>query len=301
MLNKNTQGLTAEQLANGTPSDKIIILKAFYKGDKATISPAKDINRRYLGIKENIPEIKKLEMGYVPGPESRVRIYDEIEINLNEDTWAKDWEWMKYCNEISDDFATGQATPGAYFYIFRPGVEAAKKVSNIEREVKLLNYILEDSPENLYNRASILGVDMSGEVISEVKDYLLNLAKTEPKKIEKVYESTTFSLELLLMHALKKSIVVKKNGVFVFGEILLGVDTPSVISFFANSKNRATTKAVEAITYGNSKKANPLADESVADNTDDFEEIDSNAEDKTKVAVGNKARLNAKAKTSAKK
>ena len=67
MLNKNTQGMTAEQLANGTPSDKLLILKAFYKGDKAIVSPAKDINRRYLGIKENIPEIKKLEILYFSG------------------------------------------------------------------------------------------------------------------------------------------------------------------------------------------------------------------------------------------
>jgi hypothetical protein len=29
-------------------------------------SPTKDINGRYLGLNMNIPEIKKLEMGYVP-------------------------------------------------------------------------------------------------------------------------------------------------------------------------------------------------------------------------------------------
>ena len=34
MLNKNTHGLTADQLANGTPSDKVSILKAFYKDDE---------------------------------------------------------------------------------------------------------------------------------------------------------------------------------------------------------------------------------------------------------------------------
>lgn len=272
-MNKTTLGLTADQLAHGTPSDKKIILKAFYKDDKATISPAKDMNGRYKGIVENIPEIKKLEMGYVPDKNSKVKIYDGIEIDLNDPTWAKDWEWMKHCVEIAPDFATGQATPGAYFYIYRPGFEAAKKVSTVEREVKLYNYILNDSPENLYNRAMMLGVDMSEEVISEVKDYLLNLVKTSPDKIEQVYESKTFSLELLLMHALKKNVIKKKNGVYLFGEVLLGVDKRAVVAFFANSKNAATTKAIEAMTYGTgtAKSDNPLENESVSS----LDELDS--------------------------
>ena len=118
-LNKNTVGMTAEQLASGTPEDKKIILKAFYKDDKATISPAKDMHGRYQGIIENIPEVKKLEMGYVPTPESKVKIYDGMEIDLNDATWEKDWAWMKHCREIADDYETGQATPGAYFYIFK--------------------------------------------------------------------------------------------------------------------------------------------------------------------------------------
>jgi len=303
-MNKNTHGLTAEQLSNGTPADKKIILKSFYKDDKATISPAKDVNRRYLGIKENIPEIKKLEMGYVPGVDSRVRIYDGIEIDLNDPTWAKDWEWMQHCNEIADDFATGQATPGAYFYIFRPGFEAARKVGETERKVKLLNYILQDSPENLYNRVSILGIDMSGEVISEVKDFMLGMVETEPAKIEKVYESKTFSLELLLMHALKKGVINKRNGVYVFGEVLLGVDDRAVIAFFANVKNSQTTKAVEAVTYGKiTLGTNPLAEEAVGDSEDVFDEDTDSKTEQIKAkqsAVAKKAATLANNKTTVK-
>lgn len=261
-LNKSTLGLSSDQLANGTPEDKILILKSFYKDDKCTISPTKDINGRYLGINMNIPEIKKLEMGYVPTIESRLKLYDGIEINLNNTTWAKDWEWMKHCVEIAEDFQSGQGTPGAYFYIFRPGFESAKKVSETERRVELMNYILQDSNENLYNRASILGVNMSGAVISDVKEFLLLMVHTEPAKIRAVYESKTFSLELLFMHALEKNVISNRSGVFTFGEILLGVEDRAVIAFFANPKNNATTKAIEAVTYGAKKiVANPLEHE----------------------------------------
>jgi len=297
MITKSTHGLSVDQLANGTPADKKIILKAFYKGDKATISPAKDMNGRYVGIQEGIPEIKKLEMGYVPDTASKVRIYDDIVIDLNDDTWAKDWEWMKHCKEIAKDFATGQSTPGAYFYIFRPGYEAAKKVSDTEKKVKLLNYILEDSPENLYNRVSILGLDMEAEALSDVKEYLLNLVDSEPDKIEKVYESKTFTLELLLLHAIKKNVVVKKNGVYVFGEILIGVDKKSVVAFFANPKNSGTTRAIEAVTYGKDVISNPLSSESVSDTEDEFDDAAPEVDEKAAAAISKAKELVAKPAT----
>lgn len=268
---KNTAGMTAEQLANGTPSDKKMILKSFYKGDKCTISPAKDANGRYLGINENIPEIKKLEMGYVPSAESKIKLTDDLEVDLNNETWAKDWEWMQHCQEIADTFEKGQGTPGCYFYIFRPGTSSAKKVADAENKVKLTNYILTDSPENLYNRVSILGMDMTGSVITDVKEYLLGMVETEPEKIKAVYESKTFSLELLFMHAEQKNVIEKRGGVYVFGEILLGVEKKAVIAFFANNNNVGTTKTIEAMTYGNqNKKSNPLEHEA-AQGTDDVE------------------------------
>ena len=273
---KSTVGLSGSQITNGTPSDKRIILKAFYKGDKATISPAKDINGRYKGIQEDIPEIEKLKMGYVPSIESSVKIYDDMEIDLNNDSWAKDWEWMRYCVEIAEDFEKGQTSPGAYFYIFRPGFESSKRISDTEKRVKLMNYVLSDSAENLYNRASILGVDMSEQAVSDVKEYLLDLVNSDPAKVASVYESKTFSLELLLMHAIKKSVITKRNGVYTFGEILLGVNDAAVVAFFSNPKNHITTKAIEAVTYGNKKEENPLANESVQSDTiiDEDAELD---------------------------
>jgi hypothetical protein len=95
-------------------------------------SPTKDINGRYLGLNMNIPEIRNLKWGMCL-QFSRLKLYDGIEIDLNNTTWAKDWEWMQHCVEIAEDFQSGQGTPGAYFYIFRPGFESAKKVSETEQ------------------------------------------------------------------------------------------------------------------------------------------------------------------------
>jgi hypothetical protein len=59
-FNKNTNGYSAAQLA-GTPSDRVLILKSFFKDDKCTISPTKDINGRYFNM--NIQRLRNLKWG----------------------------------------------------------------------------------------------------------------------------------------------------------------------------------------------------------------------------------------------
>jgi hypothetical protein len=276
-------GLTNDQITSGTPSQKKIVLKAFYKDDKCTISPAKDFNGRYVGIQENIPEVEKLKMGYVPSIDSRVKIYDGMEIDLNDATWAKDWNWMKHCPEIAESFEDGQETPGAYFYIFRPGYESAKKVDAEKRTLKLKQYILEDTPENIYNRAKVLGTDMDDSVISDVQEFLLNLVSTAPTMIENVYESRSFALELLFLDASNREVIEKKGNSYVFGNVFLGVDKKSVLTFLGNVKNTSTVSAIEALTYGKkSIQKNPLEDEVVS--TTDILDEETDLEEREKSA-----------------
>jgi hypothetical protein len=59
-LNRNTYGLSAAQLANGTPLDKVLILKSFFKDDKCT-SLLLRILMGGTGLNIDIPEIKKLK------------------------------------------------------------------------------------------------------------------------------------------------------------------------------------------------------------------------------------------------
>jgi len=278
-MNTSTVGLTLEQLENGTPSTKTLVLKSVYKNEKMTISPAKDKDGRYHGIIENIPETKRLELGYVPTKESRKRIYDGIKINLSDEAWARDWLWMQHCSEIAEDFATAQSSPGAFFYIFRPGVEAAKKISRIERETELRNYIMKDSPEGLYTRVAMLGMDMKDSPISDVKEFLYDAIKQTPGKLRKVYETKTFVLEVLLMKALEKKVIINKKGVFTFGEVLLGVDKKAVISFLSSPANMQTVGVIESLTNGTRKADNtPLADEIINSEDSHYADIDTAAD-----------------------
>jgi hypothetical protein len=113
------------------------------------------------------------------------------------------------------------------------------------------------------------------------------MVNTEPAKIRAVYESKTYALELLFMHALKKGVISNRSGVFTFGEILLGVEDKAVVSYFANPNNIATTRAIEAVTYGVKKLANPLENEArAAAEDEDFQLVnidEDNLDDSLKV------------------
>ena len=270
MVNSTTS-LTDKQITNGTASQKRIILKSFFKDDKCTIAPAKDTNGRYVGIRENISEVERLKLGYVPSIESSIKIYDGIEIDLNDATWRKDWEWMQHCREISVSFKDGQATPGAYFYIYRPGLESAEKVDKAKARLKLQNYIFNDDADTLYNRVKVMGYNMDSSTITDVQEYLLAAVETKPELVTKVYESDLFALELLLIHALENKTIVKRTSSYVFGDTFLGVDKSGVLAFLANPKNANIANTIEAVTYGRKvTSANPLEGEIVA--ADDLEE-----------------------------
>lgn len=261
-----------DKSVDATPSVKKFILKSFFKDDKCVISPAKDGNGRYKGIRENISEVEKLKTGYTPSVESRIKLYDGIEIDLTDDSWSKDWEWMKYCQEIADSFADGQVTPGAYFYIYKPGVESAKKVNSEKLRYKLIGHILGDTPDDLYNRVKVLGNDMSTSTISDVQEFLLGLVDTAPESINRVYENEVYKLEIMFLKAVEEHVIVKRGGSYVFGDIFLGVDRRGVISYLGNPKNSVTVMTIEAATYG--KRPASLADELVETHIDDAKDLE---------------------------
>jgi hypothetical protein len=64
--------------------------------------------------------------------------------------------------------------PRSLFLHFQTRFESAKKVSETEQRGGIDELHSSRYPENLYNRVSILGVDMSDAVISDVKEFYSN-------------------------------------------------------------------------------------------------------------------------------
>jgi hypothetical protein len=143
-----------------------------------------------------------------------------------------DWEWMQHCVEIMKIFNQGKGLQ-ELISTFQTRVLNLLRLARNRTESGIDELHSSRYSENLYNRVSILGVDMSDAVISDVKEFLLLMVNTEPAKVR--YTSKTFSLELMFINAMKKNRSLTAT-VFYFGEILLGVEDRAVIAFFANQE-----------------------------------------------------------------
>ena len=266
------ENLTREQVVEGTPKDKIIIIKSiFSKESKLKLQPSKkESTGRYLGIEENVSEMEKLKRGYLPDASSSLTIKDGLVFNLEDPQDAADWEWVRHSKHIADNFDAAQSTglSVAWFYVHRPGAESRKKLEEIQREYDIVTKIMQDTETNLYNRVRLMGMDMSGQPISDVKEYLLSAAKDRNRVAEviNIYENADISLKLMLYHGLDKGVIKFDGFAYKYNRILLGTTETLVMEYLKFHGNISVVKEIEKSIYpdkGEGKEApvktDPLA------------------------------------------
>jgi len=247
--------LSTSQMEQGTPEDKIIIIKSlFSKEAKLKLQPTKNMqNGRYQGIETNLSEMEKMKRGYTPEISSTIIIKDGLTFDLNDPQDAADWEWVKHSKHIAEDFDAAQSTGlgEAWFYVYRPGAESKKKLDNMEAELELLNKISKDTPTNLYNRVRLLGMDMTGQPLSDVKEYLMTAAKDKHrrKSIEDLYTGSDISLKLMLYHGLDKGVINYDGFAYTYGNIMLGTTEDLALAYLANHLNVSIVKEIEDRIY----------------------------------------------------
>ena len=252
--------LNNSQLKEGTPEDKIIIIKSvFSKEAKLKIQPTKNTNNgRYNGIEENLSEIEKQKRGYLPEVSSTITIKDGFRFDLNDPQDAADWEWIQHSRHIASDFEAAQKTglSEAWFYVHRPGAESRKKLDEIQREYDIVSKIMEDTEVNLYNRVRLMGIDMSDQPISDVKEYLLTAAKDRNRRqeVETLYNSSDISLKLMLYHGLDNKIVEFDGFAYKYGQIMLGTTERLALEYLSNPINVAIVKEIENAIYPSKKE-----------------------------------------------
>jgi hypothetical protein len=128
-------------------------------------------------------------MGYVPSVESRLKLYDGIEIDLNNTTWART--------------GSGCSTVLRSQKIFNQGKGLQELISTFsDQGLNLLRRLAKKSGIDELHSSKILRefIQQSKHfrcgyvtVISDVKEFLLLMVNTEPAKVRAVYESKTFS------------------------------------------------------------------------------------------------------------
>ena len=234
-----------EQLENGTATEKVIVLKSIYKQGRLTLQPVFDPKTRwYMGV-ERLSEEDKKGLTYWVEPSSKIRLEEGTEFNLNDPIDKLNWQWVKHSPRIAASFEAAQRSKVALFYVHVEEDEAKANVETTNLLFEALQFVMKDDPTNYIDRARLLGVDMKGSAPLVVKDYLLSEAKREPKKVVEAYTSNTVSLQLLFYKGLDANFITSDNGVYKYGQQILGVSIDASVAFMQAPGNSSLVEQLE--------------------------------------------------------
>lgn len=274
------------EVQDGDLKSNIVVLRSVFGkvGQKYYIQPQKDSRGRYADCVRRVnsqgdiiltpEEIEKESKGlaaYIPETELFV-IEDGKTFNLDDVYENAVWEAIKNCDLIAPDrFAKndkgdylidGTVDPRskrprygtAELYVDRPGFEAQRRVTRRKLIVEASNYIMNDERgyEGRLLVAKVLGRDMKNQPNADVEDYLLSIAEKTPEKIINCYTGGDIQLRMLFIEAREKGVILKKDGLFVYGEdgkVALGATDNAVVGWMKLSRNAKTLALIRKDTY----------------------------------------------------
>ena len=270
------------EIQNGDLKSNIVVLRSVFGkvGQKYFIQPQRDSRGRYASCvkrvdahgdivltQEELAMEAKGEAVFIKEDEVFV-IEDGKTFNLDDVHDKAIWEAIKDCPLIAPDrFAKnskgeylidGTTDPKsknprygtAELYIDRPGFEAQRRVTRRKLIVDASNYILNDSYEGRLLVAKVLGRPMKNQPNADVEDYLLSIAEKTPEKIIDCYTGGDMQLRMFFIDAKEKGVIVKKNGLYLYGDnVTLGATDSAVIEWMKQSKNQKTMTLMRQDTY----------------------------------------------------
>lgn len=274
------------EVQDGDLKSNIVVLRSVFGkvGQKYYIQPQKDSRGRYAECVKRVnsqgdiiltpEEIEKEAKGlaaYIPETELFV-IEDGKTFNLDDVYENAVWEAIKNCDLIAPDrFAKndkgeylidGTVDPRskrprygtAELYVDRPGFEAQRRVTRRKLIVEASNYIMNDERgyEGRLLVAKVLGRDMKNQPNADVEDYLLSIAEKTPEKIINCYTGGDIQLRMLFIEAREKGVIVKKDGLYVYGDdgkVALGTTDSAAIEWMKTQRNAKTLALIRKDTY----------------------------------------------------
>ena len=248
--------LNAEQLENGTSTDKIITLRGVFK-TKQSIQPCFDpATRWYKGVERLSEEQKKDRTYYVvvgeTGEKARLNttvvLEDGIEFDLNQEVDRINWEWIKECKEVAMSFKDAHKSKLARYYVQIEGREARESNIDFDTTFKAASLVMNDSRVDYEDRALLLGHDMTGEDPELIKQFLLSKANNikTAKQVISIYTSNSLSIQLLYLKAKKKNIITKTpSGAYKYGAHVISMSEEGCIVYLQDPANKEVLDLLE--------------------------------------------------------
>lgn len=137
----------------------------------------------------------------------------------------------------------------AELWVDIPGQESERSVSKKQKITKAWTFIGKDSKNGRLTKCKILGKLMDNAPDSDVEDYLYQRAEKNPDEIIELYTSSDMSLKLLLIDAKERGVILRKDGMFMYADVLLGATDDAVILFFKQPSNHKILNQIKFEVY----------------------------------------------------
>ena len=137
----------------------------------------------------------------------------------------------------------------AEFWVEKPGEESARRIKRIQLITKANNFIEQDSAEGRATKVKLLGKRMYNAPDSDIQDFLYQKAEANPNLIIDLYTGQDQQLRLLFIEATDKNIIKKVSGIFMYGDVRLGVNDEAVIFFFKDPANKQILDEIKIQTF----------------------------------------------------
>lgn len=236
-----------EEYINGTTSDKVLEVRSiFTKEQIETIEPCKDSSTGWwAGVDRLSDEEKKAKNYYVTvgltgtsgGADdcmhnTKIKLFHGYKFDLNSEVGSTNWKWAKYHPSLETSFERAQSSK-ARFYIHIEGKESEVNNIKADLEFEAIKYIMEDDSAKYLNRVLLLGHDLEGESPSALKDFLIESAKANPKKIIELYRDKDMRMKLLYVQAKKAGVITieGEDNIISFGRINLGISEKAALLY----------------------------------------------------------------------
>jgi len=245
-------------IENAPANEQIIKLRSVYKITKVRIYPVKSRSTgQYLGNVKRVDSMgdpilsrEEKESGeWFPKSTDTMLLEEGLTFDLSNDRERKIWNWVKHHPKIANSWEEAQRSPNAEFYVYIPEKEAKKTISKATQRYTAAKYIMEDSNERHYNVAKLLRNNMDGQNHTEVLEYLLSVAESNPEKVINIYKDSNMKTKIFLLDALSKNVIDYSNGVYSYKTETLGLDESQAVEWLKDSSNKKIVDLISKEVY----------------------------------------------------
>ena len=271
-------------------ANTITLRSAFGKVKSVWFNPVKDKNGMYPpfvkevrmnpnGESEMILSEKDLNdperAGFIPA-DMEILVEDGTTFNLDNILERHKWEAIKNSELIVEERGARDEKGNlvidgdknrygrAEFWVEKPGEESARRIKRKQLITKANVFIEQDSAEGRATKVKLLGKRMYNAPDSDIQDFLYQKAEANPNLIIDLYTGQDQQLRLLFIEATDKNIIKKVSGIFMYGDVRLGVNDEAVIFFFKDPANKQILDEIKIQTFPEYK---PLINNSETTNT----------------------------------